>query len=163
MSSSEASPFDRHIWDLDCAAISVLLAHALPIDTLRKVTEDSVCDCCAHLVDDDAWVLQGAHRACHHPNAISRTLEDHLNCRYAGEILAVRAASLPTVARQVANPARRRNAVGLTWALLTDANRKKRRLGARMVHALILQGARREDATAADAPVAFHHAPGSMN
>ncbi len=141
----------KRIWELDCGAITIVLAHGVPPKLMQECAQPCVCKCCAHLIKDRAWVLQGVHRACHAKNEVSLRMESYLNTTYPSEIVEVREHSLLSLARLLNARSRQgRVSIGTVWALVTDAAADKRNLGQRMVHALVLRGAQPADTTAID-------------
>lgn len=132
----------RRIWQLDCTAITVVLAHGVPLGILRSCARDGMCKCCAHKLSDDAWVLEGVHKACHAENPISVRVESYLNAKHTGTIEEIRNETVLSIARRLSRRTLSpRETAGIAWALLTDSVKEKRKLGQRIMHALILRGA----------------------
>jgi len=131
----------RRLWELDCTAVTTVVAHGLPAAERRAIARANLCACCIHLAEDDALVLQRMHRACHGENKFSQGIEDKLNARFARHVQHVRETSIVELTRQLATrPLVAHQAIGIVWALVTDPDAQKNELGQRMIHALIIRG-----------------------
>lgn len=132
----------RHIWEFDCVAITTVLAHGLPLDDLRALVEEFSCADCAEGLENAAWVLQTAHQTCHKENAFSHRVEAMLNHRFHETIWAIRGASCLAVVRRLADePLTSKATIATQWALLTDPDPEKQKVGHHLAHALLLRGA----------------------
>lgn len=138
---NESSEERHHIWNISEGAVAVFLNYAIPIETLRVYLQGMACPCCGKDVHDDARVMEHIHNACKNQNEISQSVEEFLNHRYNLDIRNIGFASPQTIAdelMQLDQPLPK--LIGTAWALLTNPEELKRKIGERLIGAILHRG-----------------------
>lgn len=123
------------IWQIDCRTKSFILALCLDDDDVADVgTFDDAPDGVGP--SRAVWRRNYLHSACRAQTPLARAVQDFLDVRFAGSVLAVRAShelDLRTEVRRALSDRRLQEYPALLWALATDQREAVRQLGQELV------------------------------
>ena len=153
---AEETALTRCVSNLDCLALSAVLATSLDARERRNLLEPFVREEWEVNLRDDAWVLVSLHRSCHRPNKLSRKISKLLDERFADAIEAAQPMGLAMLSEwaqwacgnEAGFPA-------LLWTLLRDNDDARHQLGQCMLHDWLGRAAARAAPHPENAAVAF--------
>jgi hypothetical protein len=132
-----------HVWESHGNDIAIFLTYGVPIETLRIYLQTIDCPICSKGTHADHEILEHAHKACQSENEVSRSIEEFLNYRYRDSIQHIRRKSVQTIADELSACTQSLDElIGYAWALTTDPEELMRKIGQRLIHAIIVRGAK---------------------
>ncbi|MCK6439904.1 MAG: hypothetical protein L6Q71_06850 [Planctomycetes bacterium] len=127
---------ERHIWEMSCWEIDMVLASNFDTRELHNILLGLELEtarpphCC---MNQDDYLAGICHALCHEPNPFAKTIERQLNARHRWAVSRLRVMPFKGARNLILTPIPAEDEAALSWAMLTDARRHLNQFGATLL------------------------------